>query len=47
MQTPQNKFSENAAAFKENSRSFPPTHSPGISNEDLEHQWEDKWMCPG
>lgn len=46
MQTPQNKFNENAAAFKENS-SFPPTHSSGISNEDLEHQSEDEWICPG
>lgn len=47
MQTPQNQFSENTAAFKENTRSFQPIHSPGISNEDLEHQTEDKWTCPG
>lgn len=47
MQTPQNQFSENTAAFKENTRSFQPIHSPGINNEDLEHQTEDKWTCPG
>lgn len=46
-QTPQNQFSENTAAFKENRRSFQPIHSPGISNEYLEHQTEDEWTCPG
>ena len=41
VQTRLNRFSEIAAAFKENRRTLLRIQSPSINNEDVENQTED------